>query len=80
MAIPCKSDRGLAETFQDDGVVLIRNAVDDSWIRLLTEGLDRHIESPTIRGRIWDRDDQGRTCFYDSQAWQQISEYRQFIE
>jgi len=54
--------------------------VDDSWIRLLKEGLGEHIEAPTVRGRIWDRDDQGRTCFYDSQAWQQIPQYQKFIE
>jgi len=54
--------------------------VDDSWIRLLKEGLGEHIEAPTVRGRIWDRDDQGRTCFYDSQAWQQIPQYQTFIE
>jgi len=73
-----KSD--LAERFDCDGVALIRNAVDDSWIKLLKEGLGKHVETPTVRGRIWDRDDQGRTCFYDSQAWQQIPEYQKFIE
>lgn len=75
---PSKSD--LAERFHRDGVALIRNGVDDFWIKLLKEGLDKHVETPTVRGRIWDRDDQGRTCFYDSQAWQQIPEYQKFIE
>jgi len=66
--------------FDSDGVILLRNAVSSDWIDLLARGLDRNIATPTPRHRIWNRDAQGRTCFYDSQAWQTISEYRKFIE
>lgn len=50
------------------------------WIDTLRIGIDKNIESPSERGRLWDRDDAGRTCFYDSQAWLEIAEYRDFIE
>ena len=66
--------------FDSDGVILIRNAVSADWVDLLAQGLDRNISTPTSRHRIWNRDAQGRTCFYDSQAWQMIPEYREFIE
>ena len=66
--------------FDSDGVILLRNSVSAPWIDLLARGLERNITTPTPRHRIWNRDAQGRTCFYDSQAWQVIPEYRQFIE
>jgi ectoine hydroxylase-related dioxygenase (phytanoyl-CoA dioxygenase family) len=66
--------------FDSDGVILLRNAVSAHWIDLLVRGLDRNIATPTARHRIWNRDAQGRTCFYDSQAWQTIPEYRKFVE
>ena len=34
---------------------------------------------PSNRSRVWDRDENGRTMFYDAQAWQNISEYQNFI-
>ncbi|XXK27102.1 phytanoyl-CoA dioxygenase family protein [Arenicellales bacterium nBUS_45] len=70
----------LAETFAEDGVVFIPKAIDKFWIDCLDSGIQKNINTPTERGRIWNRDDQGRTCFYDSQAWREIAEYRDFIE
>jgi len=28
---------------------------------------------------VWDRDEKGRACFYDSQAWRDIDAYRDFV-
>ena len=69
-----------ASEFASDGVVLLQNAIEPRWIDHLTQGLTKNIARPTHRGRIWDRDVLGRTCFYDSQAWRIIVEYRDFIE
>ncbi|HJL52186.1 MAG TPA: hypothetical protein QF695_06060, partial [Arenicellales bacterium] len=66
--------------FDSDGVILLRTAINPDWIDLLARGLHRNIATPTSRHRIWNRDAQGRTCFYDSQAWQITPEYREFIE
>jgi ectoine hydroxylase-related dioxygenase (phytanoyl-CoA dioxygenase family) len=52
---------------------------DGEWIDLLKQGLLANCDDPTDRSRVWDRDAAGRTMFYDSQAWQRIEEYRQFI-
>ena len=66
-------------TYHQDGVVLLPSMFDDEWIRLLQDGLSANCEKPSSRSRVWDRDTAGRTMFYDSQAWQGINEYRQFI-
>lgn len=66
-------------TFERDGVVLLKGLFDQPWIDLLDRGLTHNCAKPTDRSRIWDRDAQGRTMFWDSQAWQGIDEYRAFV-
>jgi ectoine hydroxylase-related dioxygenase (phytanoyl-CoA dioxygenase family) len=66
-------------TYHRDGVVLLPGMFDGEWIDLLNQGLLANCSNPTDRSRVWDRDAAGRTMFYDSQAWQRIAQYRQFI-
>jgi len=66
-------------TYQNDGVVLLPEMFDADWIELLTNGLAENCEIPTDRSRVWDRDAEGRTMFWDSQAWQSIEQYRRFV-
>lgn len=70
----------VVQGFAEDGVVLLRQAIGLDWIEALCVGVEKNIAEPTVRGRIWDRDENGRVCFYDSQAWQGVAEYRKFIE
>ncbi len=72
------SARNIAE-FSEQGVTLVRGAISCDWIELLRKGIATNIETPTERGRVWDRDDAGRVTFYDSQAWRSIPEYRDFV-
>lgn len=65
--------------YHRDGVVLLPAMFDDDWIALLSQGLVTNCQNPSNRSRVWDRDAAGRTMFYDSQAWQNIEEYQQFI-
>jgi len=67
------------DTFDRDGVLMLPSMFDCSWIELLRSGLDVHRSAPTPRARIWDRDDQGRTMFWDSMAWQGVPQYREFV-
>ncbi len=67
------------ETYQRDGVLLLQNMFDKDWIELLNKGLDKNIEAPTRRSRIWYKDTSGRSMFYDHTAWQDIEEYKKFI-
>ena len=67
------------DTFHRDGVILLKAMFDDEWIELLKQGLNQNCQNPTHRARIWDRDTEGHTMFWDSQAWQGIEEYQNFI-
>lgn len=68
------------ETFARDGVVCLRQVIGPEWIAELAAGMDRNIADPSPRGRVWDRDEAGRACLYDSQCWQRVPEYRRFVE
>lgn len=65
--------------FHEDGVVMLPAVFNQNWIDLLKNGLDSNCRMPTNRSRVWDRDAEGRTMFWDSQAWQSIDEYQQFV-
>jgi hypothetical protein len=67
------------ETYHRDGVVMLPGLFARDWIDLLESGLQANCRAPSPRARVWDRDAAGRTMFWDSQAWQGIDEYRQFI-
>ena len=74
--VPTSTER---DTYHRDGVVLLRGLFDTSWIELLSRGLDAQMAAPTARARTWDRDADGRTMFWDSQAWLGIEEYQRFV-
>lgn len=77
--IPRKITASEISAYRRDGVILLSNMFDSDWIELLRQGLSANCENPTNRSRVWDRDAEGRTMFWDSQAWQDIEEYQQFI-
>lgn len=72
-------DKDQTETFARDGVVFLQGAFDPKWVATLKDGIERNIANPSPRGRLWDKDAEGRTCFYDSQVWREIDEYRDFV-
>lgn len=45
------------EQFDHDGVILLKNMFDSDWISSLSQGLDKNIELPSNRSRVWDRDE-----------------------
>jgi len=67
------------DRYATDGVVCLRQAIPLGWIDKLRTGIDKNLESPTERSRLWNRDEDGSTTFYDSQAWQGVDEYRDFV-
>lgn len=69
----------LQARYFEDGVVCLRGVIDQDSIEALHAGVDRNRQSPSERARIWDRDSEGRTCFYDSQVWRDTPEYREFV-
>jgi ectoine hydroxylase-related dioxygenase (phytanoyl-CoA dioxygenase family) len=67
-----------SKNFVRDGVVFLPREFDQKWIDILSEAMEDNIANPGERSRIWDRDEQGRECFYDSQMWNEISGYKDF--
>ena len=67
------------ETYHRDGVLKLSGMFDKDWIELLNKGLDANCKSPTERSRIWNKDASGRTMLYDTLAWREIKEYKNFI-
>ena len=67
------------ETYSRDGVALLRGAISPQWVDTLRAGIETNIANPSDRGRLWNKDDEGRTTFYDNQAWTQIPEYKDFV-
>ena len=65
--------------FRRDGVTMLPGMFSTEWVDLLRAGLDAHLEAPTERARIWDRDEHGRTMFWDSMAWHGVDEYQRFV-
>ena len=57
----------------------LRGLFDENWITLLTAGIEFNLLEPGEHARIWDRTDNNRTVFYDSDNWRRISQYRQFV-
>ncbi len=67
------------ETYHRDGVVCLRSMFGLEWLDLLRDGLASHLEAPTHRARVWDRDEAGRTMMWDSQAWRSVGQYERFV-
>lgn len=77
--IPREITANEIDTYHRDGVVFIPAMFDQDWIELLKKGLVTNRANPSDRSRVWDRDEKGRTMFYDSQAWLGVEEYQTFI-
>ena len=67
------------DAYSADGVVLLRQAIPLEWIEALRRGVEKNLFAPSDRGRLWNRAGDGSTTFYDSQAWQGITEYQEFV-
>lgn len=67
------------EAFRTDGVVKLDAMFGSEWIDLLRAGMADHLDAPTERSRIWDRDEQNRTMQWDSMAWQRVPAYQRFV-
>jgi len=67
------------EDYATNGVACLRQVISADWIETLRAGIEKNIATPGVRSRIWNRADDGSTTFYDSQAWTEIDEYRDFV-
>lgn len=67
------------QSFATDGVVCLRGVIDQEWIDRLLDGVEHTLANPSPRGRLWNRDAEGRESRYDSQVWRTRQEYADFV-
>ena len=67
------------ENYQTQGVVVLRGVFKD-WISTLNRGADYNIAHPSSRAITHQSADKTGRFFEDFGNWQQIEEYRQFVE
>lgn len=67
------------EAFDRDGVVCLASVISPAWIARLRTGVEATLADPSPRGRLWNRDAQGRESRYDSQVWRTRPEYQAFV-
>ena len=77
--LPIQITTDQQQQFARDGVVCLRKLFDEDWIKLLTEGIEHNLLEPGKRHRIWDRTEDNRSVFYDSDNWRRISQYQKFV-
>ena len=66
------------DTFQRDGVVLIKGLFKD-WVESLRAGIDHNMQNPGEFGKNYTKDGQGGHFFGDYCNWQRIPQYHDFF-
>tara|TARA_Y100001970_G_C14147157_1_gene810534 strand:+ start:273 stop:1070 length:798 start_codon:yes stop_codon:yes gene_type:complete len=66
-------------TFQNDGVVLLKNIISSEWIEKLKLGLKKNFKNPSIYKCVYEKNN-NKELFYDDYCnWQKIKEYKDFL-
>jgi len=72
-------DHDQVETFQRDGVVVLRGLLNQSEVALLRSGIDRNLASPSPRAKVASRPDDPGLFIEDFCCWSENPAYEQFI-
>jgi len=69
----------IVNIFQKDGVALIKNAIDDYWIKKLEVGIKKNFKNPSKYKCVYEKLE-NKELFYDDYCnWQKIDEYKDFL-
>jgi len=71
-------DRADVETFQRDGVILIKGLFKD-WVDPLRAGIAHNMQEPGEFGKNYTKSGQGGQFFGDYCNWKRIPEYHDFF-
>ena len=66
--------------FQEDGVVLLEGFFPQEYIDSLSKGIQKNLEEPGPRKHVWNKESEGQYTLYDSDNWNRITEYKNFIQ
>ncbi len=73
-------DEATVAAFRRDGAVCVRRLFSAAEMALLAAGIERNLASPSPRALVASRPDDPGLFFEDFCNWQEIAEYRRFIE
>jgi ectoine hydroxylase-related dioxygenase (phytanoyl-CoA dioxygenase family) len=68
------------DTYQRDGVAVLRAVIEDAWLELLGAGVERNLAEPGPWAVDYTAEGEPGRFFGDYCNWQRIPEYRQFVE
>ena len=72
-------DDKISNEFLENGVVLLKQIIEPSWILELQKGLEYNFKKPSKYKCIYEEHN-GKEIFYDDYCnWNRITEYRNFI-
>jgi len=72
-------DKKISNEFQNNGVVLLKNIIDQKWIEELRKGIEYNFKNPSEYKCVYEEVD-NKEIFYDDYCnWQKIKEYKNFI-
>ena len=71
-------DHDQVETFQREGVVVLRGLLNQSEVALLRSGIDRNLASPSPRAKVASRPDDPGLFIEDFCCWSENPAYEQF--
>ena len=66
--------------FQADGVVFLEGFFPQEYIDSLSKGIQKNLEEPGPRKHVWNKESEGQYTLYDSDNWNRITEYKNFIQ
>ena len=72
-------NKKISNEFQINGVVLLKNIIDQKWIEELRKGIEYNFQHPSEYKCVYEEVDD-KEIFYDDYCnWSRISEYKNFI-
>lgn len=68
-----------ADTFQEEGVVVLRGMFDAAWLELLADGISANFKEPGPFAKFYTPSGNTGSFYGDYCNWQRISQYERFI-
>ena len=65
--------------YKEDGVVILKNVIEDKWIETLRSGVEKNFKNPSKYKCIYEEKDSKELFFDDYCNWQRIEEYKKFF-
>ena len=67
--------------YKEDGVVILKNVIDDKWIETLRRGVEKNFKNPSKYKCVYETDKNNNELFYDDYCnWNKIEEYKNYGE